>query len=125
MEYPTSNTTVTKGKSVEAEKYIVEHYNYLNFQDRKERENKEDKLRRLQPTQLISALDKKNQSMKIATIQPSLVGDPSKERVIEFKLNMSHFSVLDRVDFFKQTSELIFSDLINVSVSKEKIQRDF
>ena len=60
IEYPSSNITVTKGKFVEVEKFIVEHYNYLNFQARKERENKEDKLRRLQPLKLISALDKRN-----------------------------------------------------------------
>ena len=50
----------------------------------KERENKEDKLRSLQPPQLISALDKKNQSMKIAVIQPSSIGDSSNERVTKF-----------------------------------------
>ena len=38
---------------------------------------------------------------------------------------MSQFSIVDKVDFFKQTSELICSDLINTSASKEKLQRDF
>ena len=71
MEYASSNIIVTKGKSVEIEKSIVEHYNYLNFQDKKERENKEDSLRSLQLPQLTSALDKRNQSRNIAVIQPS------------------------------------------------------
>ena len=57
-------------------------------------------------------------------IQPSSTSDLSKEKFTEFKLNLSQFSVLDRVDFFKQTSELICLDLINVFVSKENIQRD-
>lgn len=61
VEYPSSNIIVTKGKSVEEYKSIVDHYNYLNFQAKKDRENKEDKLRILQPPQLISALDKRNQ----------------------------------------------------------------
>ena len=38
---------------------------------------------------------------------------------------MSQFSIIDKVDLFKQTNELICSDLINTSVSKEKLQRDF
>lgn len=76
-------------------------------------------MRSLQPPELISALDKRNQSL------PSSTSDLPKEKIIEFKLNISQFSVLDRVGFFKQTSELICSDLINVSVSKENIKRDF
>jgi len=38
---------------------------------------------------------------------------------------MSQFSVVDKVDFFKQTSELICSDLIATSVSKDKLYRDY
>ena len=38
---------------------------------------------------------------------------------------MSQFSIVDKVDIFKKTSELICSDLISTSVSKEKLQRDF
>lgn len=38
---------------------------------------------------------------------------------------MSQFSVLDRVDFIKQTSQFICLDLINVSISKEKLQKYF
>lgn len=46
-------------------------------------------------------------------------------KISEFKLNMSQFSVVDKVDFFKQTSELIFSNLINTYVSKDKLFKDF
>ena len=37
---------------------------------------------------------------------------------------MSQFSIVDKVDFFKQTSELIYSDLIATSVSKDKLFRE-
>ena len=37
---------------------------------------------------------------------------------------MGQFSVMDKVDFFKQTSELICSDLIATSVSKDKLFRE-
>ena len=38
---------------------------------------------------------------------------------------MNQFSVVDKVDFFKQTSEFICSNLISTSVSKDKLVRDF
>ena len=38
---------------------------------------------------------------------------------------MNQFSVVDKVDFFKQTSELICSNLVNTLVSKDKLFRDF
>ena len=38
---------------------------------------------------------------------------------------MNQYSVVDKVDFFKQTSELICSNLISTSVSKDKLFRDF
>ena len=38
---------------------------------------------------------------------------------------MNQFSVVDKADFFKQTSELIFSNLISTTVSKDKLFRDF
>lgn len=47
------------------------------------------------------------------------------EKITEFKLNMGQFNVIDNVDMFKQTSEIICSDLISSSVSKDKLQRDF
>ena len=37
---------------------------------------------------------------------------------------MSKFSIVDKVDLFKQTSELICSALISTYVSKEKLQID-
>ena len=63
--------------------------------------------------------------MKIVVIQPSSTSDLSKEKITEFKLNMSLFSVLYRVYLFKETCELICSYLINVSISKDKLQKDF
>ena len=38
---------------------------------------------------------------------------------------MNQFSVVDKVEFFKQTSELICFNLINTTVSKYKLFRDF
>ena len=38
---------------------------------------------------------------------------------------MNQFSVVDKVDFFKQTNELICSNLINTTVYKDKLFRDF
>ena len=63
--------------------------------------------------------------MKIAVIQPPGTWDPQNKKIIEFKLNMSQFSVVDKVYFFKQTSELICSNLIGTTVSKDKLFRDF
>lgn len=38
---------------------------------------------------------------------------------------MNQFSVVDKVDFFKQTNELICSNLISTTISKDKFFRDF
>ena len=67
---------VDEGKTIDTEKYLVEHYNYLNVQAMREREIVGDKLRSTQPPQLISALDKKSHLMKIVVIQPLLMSDP-------------------------------------------------
>ena len=75
--------------------------------------------------QCISALDKETQLMRIAVIQSPKAGDMPTEKITEFKLNMGQFSVIDKVDLFKQTSEIICSDFINTFVFKEKLQRDF
>jgi hypothetical protein len=48
-----------------------------------------------------------------------------EKKITEFKLKMSQFSVVDKVDFFKQTSELICSGLITTFVSKDKLERDY
>ena len=62
--------------------------------------------------------------MKIVVIQPLIIGDPQRKNITEFKLNMSQFNIVDKVDLFNQTSELICSNLISTFVSKENIQRD-
>ena len=67
----------------------------------REREIVGDKLRSTQPRKLISALDKKSHLMKIPVIQPPLTGDPQGKKITEFKLNMSQFSIVDKVDIFK------------------------
>ena len=125
VEHLTPNMIVDEGKTIDTGNSIVEHYNYLNVQARKEREIVGDKLRSTQPSHFISALDKKRHLMKIIVIQPPLIGDPQGKKTTEFKLNMSQFSIVDKVDLFKKTNELICSDLIITFVSKEKIQRDF
>ena len=38
---------------------------------------------------------------------------------------MNQFSISDKVDLFKQTSELICSGLISASVGKDKLQKDY
>ena len=74
---------------------------------------------------MISALDRETQMMKIVVIQPTTVGDAQRKKITEFKLNINQFSVVDQVDFFKQTSGLICSNLISTTVSKDKLARDF
>ena len=63
--------------------------------------------------------------MRIAVIKPPKVGDMLNEKITEFKFNMGQFSVVDKFDLFKQTSEMICSYLISTFVSKYKLQRDF
>ena len=63
--------------------------------------------------------------MKIVVIQPTTVGEAQKKKIIEFKLDMNQFNVVDKVDFFKQANELICSNLISAIVSKDKLFRDF
>ena len=63
--------------------------------------------------------------MKIVVIQPATIGQAQRNKIIKFKLNMNEFSVVDKVDLFKQTSELICSNLISTSVAKDKLFRDF
>ena len=63
--------------------------------------------------------------MKIVVIQPATTADVQNKKITEFKLNMNKFSVVDKVEFFKHTSELICSNLISTTVSKDKLFRDF
>ena len=100
-------------------KSIIQSYTEV-----KEKEIKKDKLKDTQSPQLISALDKYTQLMRIAVIQPPKEGEMLNENITEFKFNMGQFSVVDKVDLFKQTSEMICSYLISF-ISKDKLQRDF
>ena len=63
--------------------------------------------------------------MRIVVIQAPKAGDMPTKKITEFKLNMGQFSVIDKVYLFKQTSEIMFSDLISTFVSKDNLQRDF
>ena len=113
------------GEQVDTKKTLLEHYGSLKLQESQEREITEEKLRSTQPPQLISALDKKSQLMKIDVIQPAMVGEVQKKNITEFKMNMNQFSVVDKVDFFNWTNELICSNLISTTVSKDKLVRYF
>lgn len=125
VEYPTPTMEIEKGKVINTEKAILEHYSSLNMQEEKERDTTQEQLRVTQPQQLVTALDKKSQVMKVDVIQCPVRGETPNKKITKFKLNMSQFSVVDKVDFFKQTSELIFSNLITNSASKDKLYRDY
>ena len=102
VDYPTPTMETIIGEQVDTEKTLIENYGSLKLQASREREITEEKLRSTQPPQLISALDGKSQMMKIVVIQPATVGDTQKKNIIEFKLNMNQFSVVDKVDFFNK-----------------------
>lgn len=97
----------------------------MKLQESQERGITGEKLRSTQPPQFISALDKKSQMMKIVVTQLATVGEAQKKKITKFKLNMNQFSMVDKVDFFKQIDELICSNLISTPVSKDKFFRDF
>ena len=97
---------------------IIDHYSELNIQTKT---NDQHNLKGYIAPQLISALDKEKQMLKVAVIQPSKAKDASKDRVTEFKFNMNQFSVSDKVDLFKQTSKLICSYLISELVAKDRM----
>ena len=67
----------------------------------------QSKLKSSSTLRLISALDKEKQMLKVAVIHSSKAKDVSEDKVTEFKFNMNLLSVCDKVDLFKQTSELI------------------
>ena len=125
VDYPTTTMETTTGEEANTRKTLIENYGSLKLQASQERQLTKEIFRSIQPPQLISALDKKSQMMKIAIIQPTTIGDVQNKKITEFKLNMIQFSVVDKVDFFKQTSELICSNLISTTVSKDKLFRDF
>ena len=62
--------------------------------------------------------------MKVAAIQPPIKRKSTEKEITEIKLNMGQFSIVDKVDFFKQTNELICSDLIVTWVSKDKLFKE-
>ena len=125
VDYPTPTMETFIGEHADTEKTLIEHYGSLKSQGSQEREITKEKLRSTQPPQLISSLHKKSQMMKITVIQPTTVGEAQKKKITYFKLNMNQFSVVDKEDFFKQTNELICSNLISTTVSKDKLFRDF
>ena len=73
---------------------------------------------------MLTTLDKESQMLKVGVIQPPIRGQSTNKEIVEFKLNISQFSIVDEVDFFKQTSEIIYSDLIATSVSNDKLFRE-
>ena len=74
VDYPTPTMETIVGEQVDTKKTLLEHYGFLKLQASQEREITEEKLRSTQPPQLISALEKKIQLMKIVVIQPTMVG---------------------------------------------------
>ena len=125
VDYPTPTMETNRGEEVDTKKTLFEHYGSLKLQASQEREIREERLTSAQPPQLISPLDKKNQMMKIVVIQLATTRDIQNNKITKFKLNMNQFSVVDKVDFFEQTSELICSNLINTISLKDKLFRDF
>ena len=101
VDYPTPTMETIVGEQVDTKKTLLEHYGSLKLQESQEREITKEKLRSTQPPQLISALDKKIQLIKIATIHPAMVGEVQKKKITEFKLNMNQFSIIAKVDLFK------------------------
>ena len=75
VDYPTPIMETTIEEEVDTEKTLIEHYGSLKLQASQDREITEERLRSIQPPQLISALDKKRQMMKIVVIQPTTIED--------------------------------------------------
>ena len=134
VEGSTKNKKVKKPKlSTKPLLQIVEHTHSIidsqsiiqSYTELKEKEIKQGKMKDTQSPQFFSALNKDTQLMKIAMIQTPKAGDMPNEKITKFKLNLGQFSVVDKIDLFKQTSEIICSDLISTFVSKDKLQRDF
>ena len=63
--------------------------------------------------------------LKVAIIQPLKAKGTSEDKVTEIKFNMNQFSISDKFDTFKQTSELICSNLISALVAKDRLQKDY
>ena len=119
LKHFSPNIMIIKGETTTTQS-IIDHYSYLNTQMKMDNESK---LKSSSTPQLISALDKEKHMLKVVVIQPSKAKDVSEDKVTEFKFNMNKFNVSDKVDLFKQTSELICLDLISTSVSQDRLQR--
>ena len=102
VDYPTPIMETATGKKVDTEKTLTEYYSSLKLQASQETKITKEGLRSSQTPQLISALDKKSQMMKIVVIQPATVEEAQRKKIIEFKLNMNKFSVVDKVDFSRK-----------------------
>lgn len=68
---------IIKGE-VTTTQYIIDHYSELNIQTKT---NDQDKLKSYVAPQLISALDKEKQMLKVAIIQPSKAKNSLEDKV--------------------------------------------
>ena len=68
VDYPTLIMETIIGEQVDTKKTLIEHYGSFKLQESQERDITEVKLGSIQPPQLISALDKLSQMMKIDAI---------------------------------------------------------
>ena len=100
-EYVTPTITTEDGKVVDTEKTIREHYDDLAAASEIKRNQVREQLRVEHPPQMLTTLDKESQMMKVAVIQPPIIGKSTEKEKTEFKLNMGQFSIVDKVDFFK------------------------
>ena len=97
LEHSSLNIMMVKGE-VATRQSIIDHYSELNDQIKL---NDQDKLKSIDAPQLISALDKENQMLKVDIIQPLKAKGTSEDKVIKIKFNMNQFSISDKVDLFK------------------------
>ena len=81
VDYPTPTMESTKGKEVDTEQTLLKHYSSLKIQASQERELTKERLGSTQAPQLISALDKKSQMMKIIVIRPQSTEDPQNKKI--------------------------------------------
>ena len=100
VEYATPTITTEKGKVVDTEKAIRDHYTDLSAVSKMNRNKIREQLRVENPPQMLTTLDKESKMLKVAVIQPPIRGQSTNKEITEFKLNMSQFSIVDKVDFF-------------------------
>ena len=75
VDYPTPTMENVFGNKIDTEKTLMQRYSSLKLQASQVRDVIEEVASSTQSPQLISALDRKSQMMKIAVIQPTTVGD--------------------------------------------------